>query len=74
MLQAVDGLNLATNVEFASFLEEVFNSRVSLINATKDLGGLKLPVVGLIISTRLYVCLYGGKGFAAAIFTHLLGL
>jgi hypothetical protein len=49
VLEAVDGINLSTNVELASGLVEVGNGGVLLI-AAKDLLGLELPVGEDVIS------------------------
>lgn len=49
VLEAVDGINLSTNVELASGLVEVGNGGVLLI-AAKDLFGLELPVGEDVIS------------------------
>jgi hypothetical protein len=44
MLQAVDSLNLATDVELLSNAEEVLDTRVGVIVAAEDLNGLLDPV------------------------------
>lgn len=43
MLQAVDSLQLATDIELASRVVEVLHSRVRLIIVAKDLSGLLDP-------------------------------
>jgi hypothetical protein len=43
VVQSVDGLDLTTNVVLARSSEEVLDSRVSLVNATKDFSSLELP-------------------------------
>ena len=43
MRQAVDGLQLASNVILGSSPKKVLDCGVSLVNAAKDFGSLKLP-------------------------------
>lgn len=56
MLQAVDGLELTTNVELLSGGEEVLDTGVGIVVAAEDKSSLLDPVSFVLVSSLVRTC------------------